>query len=89
MNCPDDAIAARLPQASVQGAGTGFDPEQWQALRTRLLELLRQDDTACVALFEQRQALARAALGPDFRVFANAVADFDFATALALLESRS
>ena len=84
-----DAIAARLPQASAQVAGTGFDPEQWQALRTRLLELLRQDDTACVALFEQQQGLARAALGPDFRVFANAIADFDFATALALLESRS
>jgi two-component system sensor histidine kinase/response regulator len=83
-----DAIAVYLPQALAQGAGTGFDQAQWQALRTRLLELLRQDDTACVALFEQQQGLARAALGPDFRVFANAIADFDFATALALLESR-
>ena len=83
-----DAIAARLPQALVQVTGTRFDPTQWQALRTRLLELLRQDDTACVALLEQQQALARTALGPDFRVFAHAVADFDFATALALLEAK-
>ena len=84
-----DAIAACLPQALRQPAGTGFDPVQWQALRARLLELLRQDDTACVALLEQQQALAlaRAALGPDFRAFANAVAGFDFATALTLLES--
>ena len=82
-----DAIAVRLPQASVQPAGTDFDPAQWQVLRARLLELLRQDDTACVALLERQLALARAALGPDFRVFANAVADFDFATALTLLET--
>ncbi len=83
-----DAIAACLPQALVQPAGTGFDPVQWQALRTHLLELLRQDDTACVALLEQQQTLARAALGAEFGVFANAVEGFDFATALALLESK-
>ena len=83
-----DAIAARLPPAPALQAAPRFDPAQWQALRVRLLELLRQDDTACVALLEGQPALARAALGPDFREFANAVSGFDFATALALLEAR-
>ena len=82
-----DAISAHLPPADPPPAEAGFDPAQWQALRSRLLELLREDDTACVALFEQQQALAQAALGPEFRAFANAITGFDFAAALARLES--
>ena len=83
-----DAISSRLPAADLPPAEASFDPAQWQALRARLLELLRQDDTACVALFEQQQALAQAALGKEFRAFASAITGFDFAAALALLESR-
>ncbi len=83
-----DAIGAHLPPADPPPAEAGFDPAQWQALRSRLLELLRQDDTACVALFEQQQVLAQAALGKEFRAFASAITGFDFAVALALLESR-
>ncbi|MDD2729535.1 PAS domain S-box protein [Malikia sp.] len=84
-----DSIAARLPPASAPQAVTAFDPAQWRRLRERLLDLLRQDDTACVALLEQQQALARAALGPRFRAFSDTVAGFDFAAALALLEAES
>ncbi len=84
-----DAIAARLPPASAPQAVTTFDLAQWQGLRAHLLDLLRQDDTACVALLEEQQALARAALGPCFRAFSDAVTGFDFAAALALLEAEA
>jgi two-component system, sensor histidine kinase and response regulator len=82
-----EAIAARLPQAPAPQAATSQDPAQWQALRDRLLDLLRQDDTACIELLDAQRELARAALGPEFQAFAEAVEGFDFAAALALLES--
>ncbi len=83
-----DAVAARLPQARVPQAATSHDPAQWQRLRTRLLDLLRQDDTACVALLDEQQTLVSAALGPRFQAFSDAVAGFDFAAALAQLEAE-
>ncbi|MEY5098302.1 MAG: hypothetical protein RJA36_1021 [Pseudomonadota bacterium] len=82
-----DAISARLPQSCEPRAGVSFEPAQWQGLRECLLELLRQDDTSCMALLDEQQALARAALGPRFQAFADQVAGFDFAAALALLEA--
>ncbi len=82
-----EAIAARLPQAPAPQAATSHDPARWQALRERLLGLLRQDDTACIELLDEQRELARAALGPKFQVLADAIEGFDFAAALALLES--
>ena len=83
------AIAARLPQAAAPQATTACDPTQWQALRNRMLELLRQDDTACIELLEAQRELAQAALGPDFLAFASAIEGFDFVTALKLLEAQA
>jgi PAS domain S-box-containing protein len=81
-----DGIAARLPATAPQTA-RAHDPAQWQALRERLLELLRQDDTACVALLEEQRGLARSGLGSRFQPFAAAIEGFDFSAALALLEA--
>ena len=83
-----DAIAARLPAACVQQAGTAFDTAQWQELRARLLDLLRQDDTSCMALLDEQRAIAQAALGPGFHAFAAAIEGFDFSAALKLLEAQ-
>jgi PAS domain S-box-containing protein len=84
-----ESIAARLPRAAVPQAARNLDPTRWQALRDRLLELLRQDDTACIELLDQQGELARAALGPDFEAVADAIAGFDFGAARQLLEAGS
>ncbi|MEN9904301.1 MAG: hypothetical protein RLZZ555_866, partial [Pseudomonadota bacterium] len=83
-----DSIAARLPPAPASQSATSLDPARWQALRERLLELLRQDDTTCIDLLNEQRELARAALGPDFQSFADAIAGFDFDAALRRLEAR-
>ncbi len=69
-----DAISAHLPPADPPPArGRSSIRRNGRRCAARLLELLREDDTACVALFEQQQALAQAALGPEFQAFANAI----------------
>ena len=61
------------------------DPQRWRRLRARLIALLEQDDTECQVLFETDADLLRLGLGERFEAVARAVADFDFAAALALM----
>ncbi len=66
-----------------------LDPQQWQALRQRLITLLQQDDTDCQALFQDNEALLRTVLGAHFETVAEALRNFDFAAALATLQEVS
>ncbi|MEY5097479.1 MAG: hypothetical protein RJA36_198 [Pseudomonadota bacterium] len=63
-----------------------MDLAPWQALRERLLGLLRQDDTACQQLLAEHEALLRVALGGRYDAVRQAVERFDFGAALQALE---
>ena len=74
--------------ACLSGTAAPLEPgeaAQWQALRTRLLELLDQSDSEAVALFEAQLPLCRTVLGAGFEPIAVALHDFDFETAEHLL----
>ena len=79
------AIAAALPQDDAGAIPAPFDPQQWQQLRERLIGLLQQADTEAVALFEANTALVRQGLGPRFDPVAQALSQFDFGAALAVI----
>ena len=80
-----DAIAQHLPPPAAPSATEPFDAAAWQQVRARLVALLADDDTACLQVFEDQAALVRSALGAHHDAFAEAIRNFDFPAALALL----
>ena len=81
------AIAARLPRTEPASPVETVDAGQWPPLRARLLGLLEACDTECLQLFEQHAGQIRAALGQArYESVAQAIRDFDFATAWAELQ---
>ena len=78
--------ATATPTASPAPQAAPPDPQQWQALRQRLIALLQADDTECQALFQDNEALLRAVLGARHEAVAEALRNFDFAAALATLQ---
>jgi PAS domain S-box-containing protein len=82
----DSATPTATPTASPAPQETPPDPQQWHALRQRLIALLQQDDTDCQALFQDNEALLRAVLGTRHEAVAEAMRNFDFAAALTALQ---
>ena len=74
----------KLEDAAVQESTLTKD---WPVLREQLLTLLGANDVQSLDLAEQAQALLRTALGgADARAFTEALENFDFAAAQALLQ---
>jgi HPt (histidine-containing phosphotransfer) domain-containing protein len=67
-------------------APVAVDAEQLASLRTRLLELLDLGDARAIDLCEEHQALFRAAYPAQWPQISASVQNFDFDTALALLQ---
>ena len=83
-----ETITDRLPWSTPAGQATPrTDPEQVTQLCSQLHELLSQDDFACETLFNENEAVLRAALGDHFPRIAEAIHNYDFATALDQLSS--
>ena len=81
------AIAACLPKTNPASPVETVDAGQWPPLRARLLGLLVDSDTECLQLLEQQAGQIRAALGQArYESVAQAIRDFDFATAWAELQ---
>ncbi|BDT68562.1 sensor histidine kinase RcsC [Comamonadaceae bacterium OS-1] len=84
------ALAAQLPglQDGIGAAPTGaFDAEQFQAVRSRLMGLLGEDDPRAADVWRDHAPLLRAGLEGRFDTVAQALADFEFGVALQLLEN--
>jgi PAS domain S-box-containing protein len=81
------AIAARLPRTEPAGPVETVDAGQWPPLRAKLLGLLEDSDTECLQLLEQQAGQIRAGLGQArYESVAQAIRDFDFATAWVELQ---
>jgi PAS domain S-box-containing protein len=81
------AVRAAAPAAAADGVAP--DLAQWPALRQRLITLLARDDFDSAQLFEAHPALLRLALGERYSAVAKAMAGYDFAAALALLQAAA
>jgi two-component system, sensor histidine kinase and response regulator len=80
-----DSIKASLPVEETTSAAVEVDVVQLQALCTRLAAQLTSDDFTSGDTIEANAGLLRAALGAYFAPMADAVHNFNFATALDLL----
>ncbi len=90
---PDQAVsdhgqggAKATKAASPAPQAAPLDPQQWQAVRQRLIALLQQGDTDCQAIFQDNEALLRASLDARFEAVAGALRNFDFEAALTTLQ---
>ena len=80
-----DAITAALPAEAATNTSAGIDAQQLQELCTQLAAQLTTDDFTSGDTFDANADLLRAALGGDFAPMADAIHNFNFATALDLL----
>ncbi len=80
-----DAITAALPAETATTASAGIDAQQLQELCTQLAAQLTTDDFTSGDTLDANAELLRAALGTYFAPLADAVHNFNFATALDLL----
>ena len=86
----EPSVAAEPPAATaIAVRDTAPSPPvatgDWQAIRGRLIELLRDDDMDCVPLFDAHEPLTRDALGDGYPAFESAMRAFDFPAALEAL----
>lgn len=65
------------------------DEIQWPDLRQQLVTLLRASDTDCIQLAFEHQSLLRARFAARYECWSRALADFDFESALPLIEALS
>jgi CheY-like chemotaxis protein len=81
-----DALASAL-HAALQPTedSAPADPARWAGLHQQLTALLAEDDPESIEVFAQHSALLQARLGARYPQMANAMADYDFEAALALL----
>lgn len=63
-----------------------LDAACWTDLRLQLMALLRAADTDCIRLDREHRSLLRVMLGSEYEVWARALANFDFDSALPLIE---
>ncbi len=65
------------------------DPAQWAQLRQQLAALLAEDDPESIEIFALHRALLQTTLGAAYPPMASAMADYDFETALGLLNESA
>jgi two-component system sensor histidine kinase/response regulator len=76
-----DALTQRLPAQAATGDSSVAGHERGAAIREQLASLLAQDDPQAAELLDEHAALLQDTLGAAFRGIAQAVRDFDFASA--------
>ena len=76
------AISSQLPAEAAAPASAAVDDEKLREISGRLAAMLETDSFDSVALFDENEPLLRAALGEHFIRLAEAVRNYDDATAL-------
>jgi signal transduction histidine kinase len=87
----DNMAEANDPTAARESCGQELDDPcldaaRWTDLRLQLMALLRAADTDCIRLAREHRSLLRVMFGSEYEAWAQALADFDFESALPLIE---